>query len=868
MHDTLYTSLSADLPAQMIPLRKKTEEWKKKNLDSLEAVGRTQYLDNLRLLENFEMVKGRFIYNHYFETEGYTDFMAQLTREFELPSYLRHYDIVSQVINTLSGEYQKRPDIFRIRNHSESAQNEFQRTKTELLVKYVTSQIDAEITAKLLEEGLDPERADFESEEEAQQYQQMVEQARQAKTPEEIQRYMETDWMEAGEIWASHQLALDKDRFQLKEKEKREFEDMLISDRCFRHFYLTPDGYNQETWNPIQVFFQKSPDIDYIEDGDYVGRVYYLSVPAIIDRFGHLMKKEELESLEEDTSINKTKKKWNYTSGSEYVFDEYVEPFKGFEVVNTLERTQGVPKLDSGVLRSLTSGKYHSDRKGLYLVTEAYWKSQKKIGRVFYTDPETQLPVKKLVDENFILPEGFTQEDSSFSDDQPLNSVSWTWVNEVWKGVKINLKGSHYQEDIYLNVAPIPFQFKGDLNPYEAKLPVCGQVFSVRNSNSMSLVDLMKPYQIFYNVVMNQLYQIAEREVGRFAVMDINMFPDDKDWGGGKAMEKFMLVARELGVVPADTSPQNVRGALAATGGAFPKEFNWDDTGRMMNRAALAEKFEQMALRQVGFNQYRLGAYGSEATAAGVAAGQQTSYAQTESYFTNFSHYLRRCYEMDLSIAQYVQSKNEDITVMNIKSDMSRSFIKLLGTDILLAKLHVYVINSQEYIRQLESLRQLAIQNNTSGASLLDLAELLTADSPAEIKTKLKESAKKIEALQAQQQQLEQQKIDADKEIEMMRLQEAERLLDKKLDNNLDVAYIREGSKIINNDGVTSQDDAKARELDMRSQQQNDTATHSQQKLEIQKQKILADKDYQNKSLALKQAESTKTYKFRERSSQ
>jgi hypothetical protein len=41
----------------------------------------------------------------------------------------------------------------------------------------------------------------------------------------------------------------------------------------------------------------------------------------------------------------------------------------------------------------------------------------------------------------------------------------------------------------------IPFQFKGDNSLYGCKIPVEGAVFSDRNTKSVAMVDLMKPYQ-------------------------------------------------------------------------------------------------------------------------------------------------------------------------------------------------------------------------------------------------------------------------------------------------------------------------------------------------------------------------------------
>ncbi len=853
-NNSVYATIVADLPPQMVSYSEKnTKEFKKKCMDALEEVGRSQYMENISLIENYEMVKGKFIYNHYFETEGYTDYIAQLTREFELPSYLRHYDIVSQVINTLSGEYQKRPDTFRVKNFSEQATNEYQRSKTELITKYVNSQIEAEVTRKLLESGLDPNKQDFQSEEEAGQYQQLLQESQKALTPPEIQNYMDTQWSQAAEIWATHQLELDKHRFQLPEKEKKEFEDMLISDRCFRHFYLTADGYNQETWNPVQVFFQKSPDVDYIEDGDYVGRLYYASIPTIIDKFGFLMTKKELEALE-NKSLRNDKTRWNYSKGSEYVFKDYMVPFEGFQVYDTIQKT--VPQLSSDTLADLTSSKFFDDKPGLYRVTEAYWKTQDKIGKVTYIDPETGILTKQYVDENFVIPSHFKQLDSAFfGDTDEIDTVIWTWVNRVWKGIKINIKGTNNDEDLYLNVGPVDFQFKGDINPYNAKLPVVGQVFSIRNSKPMSLVDLMKPYQIFYNVAMNQLYQIAEREIGNFIVMDVNLFPNSKDWGGEKSWEKYMLIARQLGIAPADTSRSNTTDAQVS-GGQYPKLINMDESARMISRMTLAEKFEQMALRQVGFNEYRLGSYGQNATAGGVEQGTQASYAQTESHFTNFSNYLRRCHEFDLNIAQYTQSRQKDITVMNVKSDMSRTFIKVLGTDLLMADLHVRVINSQEFIRQLEMLRQLALQNNTTDASMTDLTSIILASSPSEIKILMKEADKRKENMAAQRSQMEQEQIAQQNEQAMLAVQKADEQFQEKLQNNLDVAYIQAGANLIGQDGNNGEADSRA--LDMKENERSDKRSYEQQKLEVTKQKNISDSNINNRKLALDQAKINK----------
>lgn len=853
---------NVSLPAQMVSLSvKKGKDWKRECLNALEQIGTYQYFQNLNLIENYEMVKGKFIFKHYLEQDEYSDMLHQLTREFEIPNYLRHYDIISQVINTLSGEYQKRPDNFRVKGFDENTTNNYIREKTRLLLEYVTQDINNEVNLRLAEMGYDTEKQDFANEEEAQAYKQEVDQQRQALTPPEIEKYMKYKWQDVAEIWGQYQLELDKQRFNLAVKERKEFEDMLISDRCFRHFYITSNGYNQETWNPINTFFHKSPEVDNAEDGDYIGRVIYLTIADVIDRYGFVMKKGDIKSLEnEKDALGKQVGKDGYgiAYGSIVPFQDYphgklmTDAF-GFNPISP------IPTVDTRLINEATTlNPYYLNTRGYIKVIEAYWKSQKKIGKVNYIDPYTEQQASGLVDETFVVPEGFVEIDSSlYENDDEVNTVCWTWVNEVWGGIKICKHGTSLKDDIYVNVRPLEFQFKGDHNPYYSKLPVCGQIFNNRNSQSMSLVDLMKPHQIGYNVAMNQLYQIMQREVGRFLIMDVNMLSNMKDWGGENASEKFILVAKALGVTFADTSPQNMKGANPAN--TLPKEIDLDESARMVSRMKIAEFFESRALSQVGITPQRLGNIAASETATGTEAAITNSYAQTESYFTRFSEYKKRTLKMNLDIAQYVQSKEKDITVSYIKSDMSRAFHKLNGTNLLLSDLHVYVTNSQEDMRQLETLRQLFMTNNNVGASPLDLATIITSNSPAEIKAQLEMAMARNEQKYQEEMQLEQQKIQVQKEIAQakMEFEASENELDR--ENKREVAYIttfaRQDDNLKDNNGDEIADIVEYDRMNLEAESTQLAAQTEKEKNELAREKLVAEKEAHVRELEFKQRE-------------
>jgi hypothetical protein len=849
------------LPPQMISLSQKNDQWKKDMGDALERIGKAQMHHNFSLVENYEIIKGKFIFHHYFETQGYDDMLGQLTKEFDLPKYLRHYDIISQVVNVLSGEYQKRPDNFKVRATDEISTNELIRTKSRLLLEHVLEKINAETNLQLTDEGLDPNRTGFESDEEAAQYQEAVQERRRALTPPEIENYMTMNYSTVAEKWGQAQLKQDKQRFNLPELERVEFEDMLTADRCFRHFYLSGDDYRQETWNTINTFFHHAQEVRRAEDGDYAGRIIFLSPASIIDRYGWRMTKQQINTLKRVTTKNKIRKG---NKGVNYLGLEYgaTVPFQNFEDFKRLEDAYvpapGEDKFQSeGFLNSVMGSKGYSIRNnGQWQITEAYFKSQKKIGKVIYIDPETGQLAKTLVDESFILPLGFTEVDSSIYDSDQPNTVTWTWVNETRDIIKLNPLFGDNDDCIYLGGDPLPFQFKSDYNPYGCKLPVCGGIFNNRNGESAALVDMMKPHQIGYNVAINQLYQLMEREVGRFLVMDVNILPKAKDWGGEKGWEKWMMVARGLGFAPADTSVKNMSGAV--TGGHFPNVVDLDESARMMSRMEIANWFEQKALSQVGITPQRLGTTSASESATGVQQAVSQSYAQTESFFTRFNDYKARCLRMSLDIAQYVQSTKENVTVQYTKDDMSRAFMKVNGTELSLADLGIFVTNSQEDLRQLETMRQLFMENNTTGATALDLADVVMINSPLEIRARLEKSLKTQQEREGQMQQLEQQKIQSAQEMQdkAQAFEAEQNQLDREA--KLEEAYIKTfgGANNVNTSDVDASGtpdvleydkfnmarDQNNRKLDLQEQKQNSDLQLANRK-EILEREKLAQKD-------------------------
>lgn len=779
--------LNASLPRQQLPLKKKLEEmdkygnskWMKDCLDSLEALGRYQFYQNLALRDNYRIVSKEFDLKHYMDSSNYYDITSAVTQEFEVPYHLKHYDIIGKAIMMLVGEYVKKPDIFFVRASDSESTNERVRVKTQLLQSYMQQEIQKEITKKLVEMGLDPDRKEFKDEQEAQQYQEEIKQKYKELTPEGIEKYMKYDYRTSAEHWGQAVLSNDRVRFNFKELEKVEFTDMLIADRCFSHMYLTPTGYNLEYWNPINTFFHQSPEVRYVEEGDYAGRVFYMNKSQAIDRFGWRMQEEQIRMLYPKDMTDRAGNVYGeFFNATQFPFPAYrdyanVTTSLGYDPFNNTP----VGNLPALTTEDLNTGfpNYQFATGDLVQITEGYWRSQRRIGFLKTTDPETGEPISTMVDDNFVPSQFGIEELKNTSvakglDTQPDNTVLWTWVTHIWQGCKINANFSQSVEDrdrnaIYFDIKPCDFQFKGDYTPFQPKLPICGGVFNNRNAKSNSLVDLMKPYQIAYNAFMNLAYGIAQRNNGKFFIMDARVLSNFKDWGGEQAAQKAMTIAKELGWLPIDPSSSNLAG-----GGQFNQfaVHDLDESDKVSRLIQLAVTFEEQGFKQIGITPQRQGQVQASETATGVTASINNSYSVTEPYFENFYNYKRRKLKMLLDLAQYVASKEKDIVLTYTTSDLGNAFIKTTGTEVMLRDLGVNVDNSQDAIQDLEFAKKIALQNNTTGLPMSALISMISLKSPKDIQKALEDAEDKLnqqkQAEQQHQQEMQQEQIKAAKD--------------------------------------------------------------------------------------------------------
>ena len=794
-------------PIQFIPREEKDDEWAAWNLDWLEWNGLKQIRRNARrLMKNYKLAKGVIDKSDYIvePDNEMRDLVETLIQEDVTALELKFYPIIPNVVNVLTSEFAKRNTKTTFRAVDEFSYNEQLEAKRQAVEKVLFQQAEQRLFTEMLDQGLDP------NDPEVQQQMQQQMSPENLKTLPEIQSFFDKDYRSMCEEWAAHQTKIDEDRFAMDELEERGFRDMLITDREFWHFRMSEDDYDVELWNPVTTFYHKSPEARYISQGNWVGRIDMMTIADVIDKYGYIMTQEQLESIEAIYPVRSA----GYPLQGYQNDGSYYDATKGHDW-NTnmpgLAYRQYTSMWDNSIAPGgdiinwiMAEGEDYAPMGAAFLlrVTTAYWKSQRKVGHLTKIS-ESGETITDIVDESYKITDkpvyntrlvkNKTKENLVFGE-----HIDWIWINEVWGGIKIGPNHPSFWgmnnpggiNPMYLGIdknkiSPLKFQFKGDNSLYGCKLPVEGAVFSDRNTRSTAMVDLMKPYQIGYNIVNNQIADILVDELGTVILLDQNALPRHslgEDWGKNN-LAKAYVAMKNFQMLPLDTSITNTENPLAFQ---HFQVMNLEQTQRMLSRIQMANYFKQQCFEVIGITPQRLGQQiGQTDTAKGVEQALIGSYAQTEVYFIQHCDYLMpRVHQMRTDLAQYYHSTKPSLRLQYLTDSEEKVNFQINGTDLLLRDLNVYCTTKANQRSILEQMKQLVVGNNTTGATIFDLGNIMQSESLAELNNILKATERKSEEqrkeqmqheeqMQQQQQQLalqqKQMEIDADMRKEEMR---------------------------------------------------------------------------------------------------
>lgn len=787
MEDNLYNSA---FPRQKLPLSKKGKKWQEDCVNYIIGEGNvtsggnsTSYYGELQTYYN--------LYNSIFDEKDFKSITNPFKVEDGFPATPHDFNIIRPKVDLLIGEETKRPLNFRVIRTSQEATSEMQEKEKQMILQY----IQAAITARM-------------SPEEAQQFQEQL-QSGEVMPPEQIAKYMDKDYKDIVESTAYHTLTYLREKLDLDNEFIKGWKDGLISGREVYYVGVLNAEPYVERVNPIYFSYDKSPDLEFIEDGSWCCRKMRMPITEVYDRYYDKLEEKDLDKLEEMIGS---------TPGR-----------------NLGDRSP----VDMGIqLRIYDNPIFEGAGKSLVNVWHCCWKSFKKIFYVTTTDDAGQ-PQINIVDETY----------------QPVGneiSVEPDWIVEVWEGYRAG-------SDLYFGIQPIEYQHVSIDNPNSQKLPYCGAIYSNTNSKPRSLVSILKPLQYMYIVLWYRLELAIARDKGKVVNMDITQIPKSMNISPAKWMHYLSSVGVNF------INPYEEGWNIPGREGGKPAQFNQITALDLTMSNVIAEyiqlmdKIEELAGTISGITQQREGAVSSSEMVGNVERSVVQSSHITEPLFWVHNQCKRRVLNMLLNTAKGAWEETGKQKLQYIFDNGERAFLDITPK-FYYEDMDVFVSDTSKDLENIQKLQQLIQPAMQNGASLLEAAEILTNDNFNIIKQKLKDMQTRQEQMQQQQQEAEaqqqqqlQQMQNEAKQQELM-LQEAQMDLQRyqiDQDNQTKIAVAQinayRGVEDMDQDNNGIPDVAELGKQALEQQKINQEAYNkryeAKQKREIEDQKIQLEKD-------------------------
>lgn len=804
MEDNLYNSA---FPRQKLPLSKKGKKWQEDCVNYIIGEGNvtsggnsTSYYGELQTYYN--------LYNSIFDEKDFKSITNPFKVEDGFPATPHDFNIIRPKVDLLIGEETKRPLNFRVIRTSQEATSEMQEKEKQMILQY----IEAAITAKM-------------SPEEAQQFQEQL-QSGEIMPPEQIAKYMDKDYKDIVENTAYHSLTYLREKLDLDNEFIKGWKDGLISGREIYYVGVLNAEPYAERVNPICFSYDKSPDLDFIEDGSWCCRKMRMPITEVYDRYYDKLEEKDLDRLEEMIGS---------TPGR-----------------NLVDRSP----VDMGIqLRIYDNPIFEGSGKSLVNVWHCCWKSFKKIFYVTTTDDAGQ-PQINIVDETY----------------QPVGnevSVEPDWIIEVWEGYRAG-------SDLYFGIQPIEYQHVSIDNPNSQKLPYCGAIYSNTNSKPRSLVSILKPLQYMYIVLWYRLELAIARDKGKVVNMDITQIPKSMNISPAKWMHYLSSVGVNF------INPYEEGWNIPGREGGKPAQFNQITALDLTMSNVIAEyiqlmdKIEELAGTISGITQQREGAVSTSEMVGNVERSVVQSSHITEPLFWVHNQCKRRVLNMLLNTAKGAWEETGKQKLQYIFDNGERAFLDITPK-FYYEDMDVFVSDTSKDLENIQKLQQLIQPAMQNGASLLEAAEILTNDNFNIIKQKLKDMQTRQEQIQQQQQEAEaqqqqqlQQMQNEAKQQELM-LQEAQMDLQRyqiDQDNQTKIAVAQinayRGTEELDQDQNGIPDPVEIGKQAIEQQKINQEAYNkryeAKQKREIEDQKIQLEKDKMKHETELQKAKDDAAY--------
>lgn len=786
-------------PLQAIPLEDKTDDWIKWNADWHEQMAvRELRLKAPKLQKLYNLAAGIINKSDYIVNPANTE-SAVLgvvgADECEPDIFNQFYPIIPNILNTFLGEYLKRDKSMIFDATDPGSINEGLKFREDKLRQALN-----EFYTNLKKDELS----------------QIPEEQRQ-KELETISKIVQIEtefksFRTIGAQWAQHFYEKYSNRNSFDDLELALFADSLITDESALCLNMHEDNFYPEVLRPMATHADVPNNKKNYYEGNSITNIEFMTIANIITTFKEELNADQIEYIESyyfnmygsqlKTSADQVNRDyWDYGKSKEWNSSQSVADVQ-------YQNEKMIENFMSSFTGTNNIQNYTSmfNNKKLIRVSRTWWKSMRRIGKLTKKE-EGKLPIIDIVDENFIqtVPPVYDYNISKEETKENLlkgEHIEWKYIPEWRYVIKIgqNLPFSDSQNknsfnSLYLKGGPCDFQFKSKNNLYDSRPPVIGRKFHNINSISNGLVVRLKSEQIVYNVLRNRAMDLLPDDIGPVLYANASDLKSNnlEQTEGGQPLVEYMENLRQSKIL---VNKDFNDGTISTSRSKEPRVIDISTIGKFVEYMNAAAMVKQNAYETIGVSPQRVSQIGRQETATGIQQAVEGSVNQTEMYFDQFSNkYMEDVWHTIIEAGQYYSSISDSFSDTYINKDLQKVFFAGLKTDLLMKDLSVHANNKANIKKLLNDMKQLALQDNTMGATFLDKVQTIVSSTPSEI----------IEKLQvAKKEQLEQEQIKRDHEKEMqdkqqqfmdsqrsVQQQHDDNWKERTLQNNIDVAEVK-----------------------------------------------------------------------------
>ena len=787
----VFSNDECTFPEQKVPNSKKSqEEWYAACCDFI--ISRGLSIRNKDELEvKYDIVNGKIPDSFY--DKILNPYNATKNKYKRFPATMRNYDFMKGIIRRYIGEYIKNPHDFIVSaNNPEVILARNGKLKQELSI-LVQQQIAAKINEayqQFVNEGNDPKQFNPEQVVDIENF-----------IKEFNENYIDEISMQGQEL-----LNVIRDLTEDTLLYVRAYFDFITFGECYTYTDIVGKNIVKRVISPRDAF-PINTDNMFREDDDMFACRRKLSYQQIMDEFGEHITSKQKDFLNKYYGNRTPDTRLTYNTYESY-FPEVCKKFSNKD--RNLFRSQSNMMIDNNT--------------GLYDVWHVVWRGFERIAIVTY------------INESGFIDTRIETDDYKLQKELGDISIEYKYKPQVYECVRIGTRS----EAIY------PYKARAIAYDRNGKLPYNGINELLQGFGKFSIVEIVTPFQVFYNIVAYHREIVIAKNKLNILMLAKSLL--------GKNSEDTIYKMIADGVLYIDDTEDS--GMLRSQQVRYLQSNLGDYIAQL---TALLADIKESANQQVDMTAQR---YGEIANSAGKSVTQEA--INRGSMGSVIIEYIMDCmrerdYARDLDYSKLAWIDGLDTSFRDSNNNLK--YISLNVDNHVYADYVIKCKNSSKEQEKLDALKQFAFNASQNGDPMMAVAAI-EGDNVASISKLIKKFQEQKEAHEMQLQQMEQQTKQMEQEFELQKIQvkgEEDRKT-KELEGYIDqqIELIRADSNMISYNAEVS-DEAKEEGLDRLQDARNQL---DREKLQLERQKIMLDTYNKQQDRAVKLKDIDTKYKI------